>query len=97
MTRPISWDADKRRQILRERRIDLLRVALILERRVDLTIALDTRAQYGEYRYQAVGRLDDQYYFLVYAKRNGARHLITAWRLSDASRQRYQDRLARRD
>jgi uncharacterized DUF497 family protein len=97
MTRSISWEEGKRREVLRVRGVDMVRVALILDRREDLSIALDSRADYGEHRFQAVGRLGGDYYFLVYTKRRGTRHLITAWRLSDASRQRYQDRHARRN
>jgi hypothetical protein len=96
MRRPISWDAGKREQVWRERRVDLVDVASILDNPEDLLVRIDARADYGEHRYQAVGRLDDQFYFLVYAKRRGVRHLITAWRLSDASRQRYQNRNPRR-
>jgi uncharacterized DUF497 family protein len=94
--RPISWSEAKRREVLEARGVDIVRVARILETREELSLALDARAAYGETRFQAIGRLGAQYYFLVYAKRRGTRHLITAWRLNDASRRRYENRNARR-
>jgi uncharacterized DUF497 family protein len=97
MRRSVTWDEAKRQQLLREREIDIIRVARILENPEDLIINLDRRVTYGEFRYQAIGRLDSTFYFLVYTKRKGKRHLITAWRLDDEGRRRYQNRNPRRN
>ncbi|NBC34098.1 MAG: hypothetical protein GVY13_15600 [Alphaproteobacteria bacterium] len=97
MARRFSWVEAKRQNVIRSRGIDLLRVKRIFDNPDDLLIRLDNRRDYGEYRYQAVGRIDDDFYFLVYAKRDGVRHLITGWRLDEAGRRRYQNRNRRRN
>lgn len=91
-----SWDENKRRLNIENHDVDLLYAALMFGNRDDLMVMADRRRDYGELRLQAIGRVEDAFYFLVYTKRRGVRHLISAWRLNDESRQRYQNRNPRR-
>lgn len=91
-----SWDEAKRRENLELRKVDLLEAALIFAD-PEVIESIDTRKDYGEVRIQALGRAEGIYYLVVYTWRGDTRHLITAWKVGDDGRRRYQALFARRD
>lgn len=91
-----SWDDSKRRENWRRRKVDLLEAALIFED-PEVIESVDDRSDYGERRIRALGRVGGIYYLVAYTWRDGARHLITAWKVGEHGRRRYQAVLARRD
>ncbi len=73
----IEFDAAKSEQVFEERGFDLayasrLFPGYVLERE-------DTRADYGERRFKAIGELLGDVVVVIYTLRNGACRLITAW------------------
>jgi uncharacterized protein len=91
-----SWDDGKRRENWERRKVDLLEAALIFDD-PEVVESVDTRNDYGEQRIQALGQVDGIYYLVAYTWRDGARHLITAWKVGEHGRRRYQAIFARRD
>ena len=94
MSGGFEWSERKRRQNLSEHGVDFADAALIFE---GATLeAVDDRADYGEIRYRALGRVGDAYLMVVYTWRGADRRLISAWRVNEHGRQRYEAILARR-
>ena len=91
-----SWDETKRRENWERRKVDLLEAALIFDD-PEIVESVDTRNEYGEERVQALGQVDGTYYLVAYTWRGDARHLITAWKVGENGRRRYQAIFARRD
>lgn len=91
-----SWDEDKRRENWERRKVDLLEAALIFDD-PEVIESVDTRGDYGEQRIQALGQVDGTYFLLAYTWRGDIRHLITAWKVGEHGRRRYQAIFARRD
>ena len=91
-----TWDEPKRLRVLERRGVDLRRAALILDN--DPFIVEDTRHDYGERRYIALGEFEGEFYTVVFAPRTDPRtredivHIITAWRAGQRGRRRYQER-----
>ena len=82
-----EWDEEKRRRIRATRKFDLFvnlcqHPAFEDARRIGL--------QYGEIRYISIGEVEGEYFVVVHATRPNAVRLITAWRASRRTRQRYQ-------
>jgi uncharacterized DUF497 family protein len=90
----VEWDEAKREQNLEEHGVDFADAALIFAQEV--IEAQDTREDYGETRYQAIGHVDDDWFFVVYTWRGDNRRIISAWRVNDEGRRRYQAIFARR-
>lgn len=90
-----EWDEEKRLQNIEIHGVDFLDTALIFENAV--LEAVDPREDYGETRYRALGHADDNYFMVAYAKRGENRRLISAWRVGENGKRRYQKVLARRD
>ena len=91
-----SWDEDKRRENWERRKVDLLEAAMIFDD-PEVIESVDTRGDYGEQRIQALGQVDGTYFLLAYTWRGDIRHLITAWKVGEHGRRRYQAIFARRD
>ena len=91
-----SWDEGKRRENWRRRKVDLLEAALIFED-PEVVESVDDRGDYGEQRIRALGQVAGTFYLVAYTWRSGTRHLITAWKVGEHGRRRYQAILARRD
>ena len=85
---------DKRRQNIDERGVDFRLAARIFAS--PFVEDVDDRQEYGETRYRALGCVGDDYYVVAYTWRGGNRRLISAWRVGDDGRRRYQALLARR-
>ncbi len=50
----------------------------------------DDRRDYGEVRYQTIGRLNGEIVMVVWTPRSDARHIISMRKCSDKERQNYQ-------
>jgi len=94
MSADVTWDEDKRLENIDKRGVDFREAALMFEN--DVVEAIDSRRDYGETRYRALGYVDDQYYLLAYTWRGRSRHIITAWKVGDHGRRRYQKILSGR-
>jgi|SRR2546430_10523837 len=55
----------------------------------------DRRSDYGEIRIRALGHVDDEYYLVVYTWRGDIRRIISAWKVGEDGKKRYQAFLAR--
>jgi uncharacterized DUF497 family protein len=92
----VSWDELKRLKVLAQRGVDLRRAALILDG--DPTIIEDSRHDYGETRYVAVGEFEGENYTVVYTPKTDPQtgedivHIINAWRSGRKPRYRHPKR-----
>jgi uncharacterized DUF497 family protein len=57
--------------------------------------AEDKRSHYGEPRFRALGRVGGDYFMVAFTWRGEARRIISAWRLDDDGKRRYQAILSR--
>jgi uncharacterized protein len=89
-----EWDEVKRRRNLADHGVDFGDAAVIFEGEV--LEASDRRGRYGEIRYRALGRVGDEFFLVVYTWRGRNRRIISAWKVGEDGRRRYQALLARR-
>lgn len=87
----ITFDPAKREATLRERGIDFLDVALVLQG-VTYTKE-DARFDYGERRFQTVGFLNGRMVMVVWTPRDGATHVISMRKCNEREQEAYQERL----
>ena len=83
-----EWDERKRLANLKERGVDFAEAALIFENAI--IEAIDNREDYGETRYRSLGHVEGDYFLIVYTWREETRRIISAWRLDDEGKRRYQ-------
>jgi uncharacterized DUF497 family protein len=57
--------------------------------------AADNRKDYGEPRFRALGRVGDEYFMVAYTWRGEVRRVISAWRVDDDGKRRYEAILTR--
>lgn len=88
-----SWREEKRLKNIEERGVDFRRAIMIFKNPV--VEAIDARKDYGEERWRALGHVDDEYYMVAYTWIGDVRHIITAWKVDDAGRRRYEAILTR--
>ncbi len=88
-----EWDEAKRATNLRDHGVDFEDAALIFAGPV--IEADDTRVDYGEPRLRAVGQVEGEFFMLAYTWRGQNRRIISAWRLNDDGRKRYETILSR--
>jgi uncharacterized DUF497 family protein len=84
----IEWDEGKRRLNLDEHGVDFLDAALVFEN--PTVEAEDTRHDYGEQRFRALGQVDDDCFIVVYTWRGRNRRIISAWKVNEDGKRRYQ-------
>jgi len=89
----VEWDEVKRLSNLESHGVDFKDAALIFERPV--IEAEDTREDYGEQRLRALGHVDDEYFMVVYTWRGQRRRIISAWKVGEDGKKRYQAILTR--
>ena len=94
MSLRVEWDEAKRLRNLRERGGDFIDAALVFAN-AELLEAIDDRNDYGETRYRALGRVGDDWFVVVYSWRDDTRRIISAWKVGEDGRRRYQALLAR--
>jgi len=90
----VEWDEGKRLRNLREHGVDFIDAALIFAA-PEIVEAADERRHYGEARLRALGRVDDDWFVVVYTWRGDVRRIISAWKVGDDGKRRYQNLLAR--
>jgi uncharacterized protein len=83
-----EWDEAKRLRNIAEHGVDFRLAALVF--RGPVLEARDERQDYGETRYRALGRVGDEHYLVAYTWRGTARRIISAWRVDDEGRRRYE-------
>jgi uncharacterized DUF497 family protein len=84
----VDWDEPKRLINIKERGVDFRDAALIFQGPV--LCKEDTRGDYGEQRYRALGRVDDEYYVVAYTWRGSTCRVISAWKVDEDGRKRYE-------
>jgi uncharacterized DUF497 family protein len=89
-----EWDEDKRQRNLRDHGVDFRLAALVFLGPV--LEAEDQREDYGETRYRALGRVEDEYFVLAYTWRGPNRRVISAWKVDEDGKRRYEAVLAGR-
>ena len=94
MTHGVEWSEAKRGQNLAEHGVDFGDAALIFENEGEVVEAVDARQDYGETRHRALGRVDDEYFLVAYTWRGANRRIISAWRVNEDGRRRYERILA---
>ncbi len=87
----ITYDPEKRAKTLAERGLNFEDAPKVFEG--DIFEVEDDRYDYGETRWQTMGRLRGVMVMVVWTKRPGARHIISMRRCNDGERQRYEVRL----
>ena len=88
-----DWDETKRLSNLEERGVDFKDAALIFEGPV--IAKEDTRKDYGEQRFRALGKVDDEYYIVAYTLRGSICWIISAWKVGENGKRRYEEILSR--
>lgn len=90
-----EWDQHKRQENIKERGVDFITAAQIFANDL-IAEAVDTRKDYGEIRIRALGMVDDDCYLVTYTWRGKRRRIISAVRVNDNGKKRYQTILTRR-
>ena len=88
-----DWDETKRLSNLEERGVDFKDAALIFEGPV--IAKEDTRKDYGEQRFRALGKVDDECYIVAYTLRGSICWIISAWKVGENGKRRYEEILSR--
>lgn len=88
-----EWDEAKRLNNIEERGVDFRDAALISGGTV--IAKEDTREDYGEQRFRALGRVDDEYYLVAYTWRGPILRFISAWKVDEDGKKRYEEILSR--
>lgn len=88
MVTAFEWDEAKRATNLRDHGVDLEDAVLIFAGPV--IEAKDTRVDYGEPRLRAVGQVEGEFFMVAYTWRGQNRRIISAWKLDDDGRKRYE-------
>lgn len=90
----LEWDEPKSERNFRERGFDFAYAALIFEGPV--IEREDTRRDYGEPRFVAIGVVGSEHLVLVHTPRAGRVRIISARRASRKERHAYDQEIARR-
>ena len=88
-----EWDEGKRLSNIEERGVDFRDAALIFEGPV--IVKEDTRENYDEQRFRALGKVDDDCYVVAYTLRDSTCRIISAWKVDEDGRKRYEETLSR--
>ena len=89
----ITYDPVKRDRTLKERGLDFEDAPKVF---AGETLEFpDERRDYGELRWQTIGRLRERLVMLVWTGREDARHIISMRKCNAREKKRYQERLDR--
>ena len=88
-----TWNEEKRLSNIKERGVDFRDAALIFEGPV--IVKEDTRENYDEQRFRALGKVDDDCYVVAYTLRDSTCRIISAWKVDEDGRKRYEEILSR--
>lgn len=89
----ITYDPAKRERTLKERRLDFEDAPEVFAG--DTLEVPDERQDYGETRWQTMGRLRGRLVMLVWTERGDARHIISMRKCNAREKKRYEARLDR--
>jgi uncharacterized DUF497 family protein len=84
----LGWHESKRLKNLKDRGVDFRDAGMIFENRVILKA--DRRNDYDEERLLALGKVDDEYYMIAYTWRGAILWIITAWKVGNRGKRRYE-------
>ena len=90
----VEWDESKRLSNLDKHGVDFIDAALIFEN--PIIESIDSRDNYDETRWQALGHVDDDYFMVVYTWRSETRRIISAWKVNQNGKKRYEKILSER-
>ena len=88
-----QWDLGKSRINEVKHGISFLQAAQIF--RGPILTVQDTRYDYGELRFIALGKYDGQVLRVVFTERDGDIRIISAWKAGRDDRKTYEDKIAR--
>jgi uncharacterized DUF497 family protein len=83
----ITFDAEKRAKTLDERGLDFSHAGEVFHG--DTLTIEDDRWDYGEVRYQTIGRLKRSVIMMVWTPRGDARHIISMRKCNAKEREKY--------
>lgn len=86
-----EWDEEKRARNFEKHRVDFLDAAKIFEH--PILEWCDTREDYGEDRWIAIGHWEEEFFVVVYTWREDNRRIISAWKAGRNEEERYYDHL----
>lgn len=86
-----EWNEAKRAQNLAKHGVDFLDAALIFEG--PILKVQDTRKDYGEERWNALGMVDGNVYFVTYTMRGDTTRIISAWLGGHKEYEQYKTRI----
>jgi uncharacterized DUF497 family protein len=89
-----EWDEAKRLRNIEDHGVDFRLAARIFGNPV--IESEDDRSDYAEARVRALGHAGEDYYLVAYTWRGKNRRIISAWRVGNHGRKRYQAILSRR-
>lgn len=90
-----EWDEQKRISNLRKHEVDFVKASRIFD---NYTLEYeDSRYDYSEERYIAIGQVDSEVLFVVYTVRGDAIRLISARKATKNERRNYYQSNPRRD
>lgn len=84
-----EWDEDKRQRNIKEHRVDFRVAVRIFNNPVIESV--DEREDYEETRYRALGHDEQQYYMVAYTWRGENRRIISAWKVGENGKKRYEN------
>jgi len=90
-----SWDEKKRVENWKARKVDFAEAIGIFDD-PEVVESIDDRKAYGEERIQALGQTDGVFYLVAYTWRGDTRHIITAWKVGEDGKRRYEALFAKR-
>jgi uncharacterized protein len=94
MSLEFEWNEEKAAANLEKHGVDFIDAAGIF---TGYTMeAIDGREDYGEVRFQAIGKNGDQAYVVVFTVRGARLRIISAWKAGRNDRRRYEESLAAR-
>ncbi len=88
-----EWDEEKRQRNYAERGVDFALACRIFDGPV--IESEDTRGDYGEQRWRALGEVDGEYFVIAYTWRNDTCRIISAWKVDEDGKERYAAILGR--
>ena len=83
-----EWDEGKRQGNIEDHGVDFRLAALVFLPPV--VEAEDKRDDYGEIRYRVLGRVGDEYFVVAYTWRGRNRRIISAWKVDENGKRRYE-------
>ena len=90
-----SWNEKKREENWQSRKVDFAEAIGIFDD-PEIVESVDDRMAYGEERIQALGKTDSVFYLVAYTWRGEVRHIITAWKVGEDGKRRYEAVFAKR-